>query len=242
MSTECRYCPLNRKDAFVTMTKEELEFMQKFKVGELTVEPGTTILMEGSNAPQLYTTLSGMGIREKMLANGSRQVINFVFPGDFLGLQAGILGEMGHTIEARTHMRLCVFNRTELWNFFKTYPSRAFDITWLAAVEEHFLGETIATIGQRTALQAVSWALVKFFERGKSLGLVSDNTMPLPYTQRDLADALGLSLVHTNKTLSKLRDSQLASWSDHVLQINDLEKLADVAMLDLSEPVKRPFL
>ena len=42
MSTECRYCPLHRKDAFVTLSKEELEFMQKFKVGELTVDPGTT--------------------------------------------------------------------------------------------------------------------------------------------------------------------------------------------------------
>ena len=234
MSTECRYCPLHKKEAFVTMTKEELEFMQKFKVGELTVDPGTTILMEGSNAPQLYTALSGMGIRDKKLANGERQVINFVFPGDFLGLQAGMLGEMGHTIEARTHMRLCVFNRSDFWSFYKNHPSRAYDITWLAAIEEHFLGETLATIGQRTALQAVSWALVKFFERGMTLGLVSDNTMSLPYTQRDLADALGLSLVHTNKTLAKLRDQQLASWSDHVLQINDLDKLADFAVMNRS--------
>jgi CRP-like cAMP-binding protein len=45
--------------------------------------------------------------------------------------------------------------------------------------------------------------------------------MTLPFTQRDLADALGLSLVHTNKTLAKLRDQQLASWSDQVLQVND---------------------
>ena len=242
MSTECRYCPLHKKEAFVTMTKEELEFMQKFKVGELTVDPGTTILMEGSNAPQLYTALSGMGIRDKKLANGERQVINFVFPGDFLGLQAGMLGEMGHTIEARTHMRLCVFNRSDFWSFYKNHPSRAYDITWLAAIEEHFLGETLATIGQRTALQAVSWALVKFFERGMTLGLVSDNTMSLPYTQRDLADALGLSLVHTNKTLAKLRDKQLASWSDHILQINDLDKLAEVAVMNRSKPAARPLM
>jgi hypothetical protein len=66
--------------------------------------------------------------------------------------------------------------------------------------------------------------------------------MPLPYTQRDLADALGLSLVHTNKTLSKLRDSQLASWSDHVLQINDIDKLAKAALLDRSTPAKHPLM
>ena len=242
MGIDCRYCPLHKKDAFVTMTREELEFMQKFKVGELSVDPGTTILMQGSNSPQLYTVLSGMGIRHKSLDNGERQVINFVFPGDFMGLQAGMLGEMGHSVEARTHMRMCVFNRSDFWTFFRSNPSRAFDITWLAAIEEHFLGETLATVGQRTALQAVSWAMLKFFERGMGLGLVTNNTMTLPFTQRDLADALGLSLVHTNKTLAKLRDRQLASWSDQVLQVNDLDKLADVAETERSKPAKRPLM
>ena len=224
------------------MSKEELEFMQRFKAGELTVEPGTPILMEGSNAPQLFTALSGMGIRDKVLPNGERQVINFVFPGDFIGLQAGILGEMGHSVEARTHMRLCVFNRSEFWNFFKSHPSRAFDITWLAAVEEHFLGETLATVGQRSAIQAISWALVKLFERGTALGMVTNNQMELPYTQRDLADALGLSLVHTNKTLARLKEQQLASWADRVLQINDLQALAEIAMIKAGGPRKRPFM
>lgn len=242
MSTQCRYCPLHKKEAFITLSREELEFMQEFKVGELTVDPGTTILMEGSNAPQLYTVLSGMGIRDKKLENGERQVVNFVFPGDFLGLQAGMVGEMGHSVEARTHMRMCAFNRSDFWSFFKNHPSRAFDITWLAAMEEHFLGETLVTIGQRTARQAVSWALVKFFERGKALGFVSENTMSLPFTQRDLADALGLSLVHTNKTLAKLRAQQLASWSDHVLQINDLDKLAEVGLIRPTAITKRPLM
>ncbi|MFD2741519.1 Crp/Fnr family transcriptional regulator [Sulfitobacter aestuarii] len=242
MTMECRYCPLRRKDAFSPLSQDEIAFMQKFKAGELTVEPGTPILMEGSNAPQLFTALSGMGIREKTLANGERQVINFIFPGDFIGLQAGLLGEMGHSVEARTHMRLCVFNRSDFWNLFKTHPSRGFDVTWLAAVEEHFLGETLATIGQRTALQAMAWALVKIFQRGEALDLVTNNQMALPYTQRDMADSLGLSLVHTNKTLSKLKDRQLASWSDKVLQINDLSALAEVAVMNLDKPQPRPLI
>ncbi|MGJ5617793.1 Crp/Fnr family transcriptional regulator [Sulfitobacter sp. MF3-043] len=242
MATKCRYCPLQRKELFVRMSKDDLEFMQKFKAGELTVEPGTPILMEGSNAPQLFTALSGMGIRDKMLENGERQVLNFVFPGDFIGLQAGILGKMGHSVEARTHMRLCVFNRSEFWQFFKSNPARAFDITWLAAIEEHFLGETLASVGQRTAIQAIAWALVKIFQRGDALGMVTNNQMELPYTQRDLADALGLSLVHTNKTLGKLKDRQLASWSDRMLQINDVKSLADIAIMSLEKAPQRPFL
>lgn len=242
MATKCQHCPLHRKNAFKTMSKDELTFMQKFKVGELTVDPGTPILMEGSNAPQMFTALSGMGIRDTGLQNGERQVINFVFPGDFIGLQAAVLGEMGHSVEARTHMRLCVFDRSEFWGFFRSHPSRAFDITWLAAVEEHFLGETLATVGQRSAMQAIAWSLVKIFQRGTSLGLVTDNHMPFPFTQRDLADALGLSLVHTNKTLAKIKDRQLASWSDGVLRVNNLEELAKVALTSTDVPVERPLM
>lgn len=242
MTTECRYCPLQRKDAFQKLSAEEIEFMQRFKAGELTVEPGTTILMEGSNAPQLFTCLSGMGLRDKVLPNGERQVVNFVFPGDFIGLQAGIMGEMGHTVEARTHMRLCVFNRSEFWHFFRSHPSRAFDITWLAAVEEHFLGESLTTVGQRSAIQAIAWALIKIFERGDALGMVNNNHMELPYTQRDLADALGLSLVHTNKTLGKLKERQLASWADGVLQINDIDALSEIGMVKAEGARIRPFM
>ncbi|NUH67012.1 Crp/Fnr family transcriptional regulator [Sulfitobacter sp. S0837] len=242
MPTQCRYCPLQRKEAFLPMTKEELMFMEKFKSGELTVEPGTPILLEGSNAPQLYTALSGMGIRDKTLENGKRQVINFVFPGDFIGLQAGVMGEMGHSVEARTHMRLCVFNRSEFYSFFKSHPERAFDITWLAAIEEHFMGEVLATIGQRTASQAIAWALLKIFERGQSLGMVTHNQMPLPYTQRDLADALGLSLVHTNKKIAALRERQLLSWADGVLQINSVEALAKEALTTPGQRQKRPLM
>ncbi|KZY00005.1 MULTISPECIES: Crp/Fnr family transcriptional regulator [unclassified Sulfitobacter] len=242
MTTQCRYCPLRRKRAFLNLSREEIEFMQRFKTGELTTEPGATILMEGSSTPQLFTVLSGMGIRDKKLMNGQRQVINFVFPGDFLGLQAGLLGEMSHSVEARTHMRLCVFDRSEVWSLFRNHPSRAFDITWLAAVEEHFLGETLATIGQRTALQSVAWAMVKLFLRGRSLGMVTNNHMSLPFTQRDMADALGLSLVHTNKTLSKLKELQLASWADKRLQINDLDELAKVALTTVEEVTPRPLL
>ena len=203
MTTQCRYCPLRRKDAFLPMSKDEVNFMEKFKSGELTVEPGTPILLEGSNSPQ---------------------------------------GEMGHSVEARTHMRLCVFNRSEFWNFFKNHPERAFDITWLAAIEEHFMGEVLATIGQRTAMQAIAWAMVKIFERGQSLGMVTHNQMLLPYSQRDLADALGLSVVHTNKTLGALKERQLLSWSDRVLQINDLAALAKAGMTELEGRQKRPLL
>lgn len=242
MPVSCTKCPLRKCDYFIDMTEEELAFMVKFKAGELSVDAGSTVLMEGSNSPQLFTVLSGMGTRYKTLEDGRRQVINFLFPGDFIGLQAGIMGEMKHAVAASTPMVLCVFNRSDLWNMFKAQPARAYDLTWIAAVEEHFLGETLAVMGQRQATQRVAWALLRIHHRLRAVGLERDGAVPLAFRQQDLADALGLSLVHTNKTLASLREQGLASWSNGVLQIANRGALAAFAG-SAPEPLeKRPLI
>lgn len=240
--TPCKDCPLRKCEFFIAFTPEELSFMQSFKTGELEVTRGTTILMEGSNSPQLYTVLSGLGTRYKTLENGRRQVINFLFPGDFIGLQAGVMGEMQHSVEASTNMILCAFRREDLWNLFRNHPDRAYDLTWIGAVEEHFLGETIASIGQRDGIQRISWALVRIFQRLQAVGLYKSGSVPLPFRQQDMADALGLSLVHTNKTLKALRAMKLVQWSEGKLKIDDLPALAELAMIELEKPMRRPLM
>ena len=234
MATDCKHCPLRRKDLFASM--------QRFKVGELVVDAGTPILMEGSNSPQLFTALHGMGLRYRHLENGERQVISFVFPGDFLGLQAGVMGEMGHSVEATTKMTLCVFDRRELWTYIKADPERGFELAWLAAVEEHFLGETLTTVGQRTAMQAVAWALIRIYLRLEASGSDGGGQFRFPFKQRDLADALGLSLVHTNKTIAQLKSRQLIGWEGDLVQIPDLEALAEVGLTTLNRPKTRPIM
>lgn len=242
MATHCIRCPLRKLDCFEELSKDGLRAIERYKGGELHVEPKTPILSEGSSSAQVYTVLRGMGLRYRTLENGRRQVVSFVFPGDFLGLQAGVMGEMGHSVEASTNMILCVFDRSELWNFFKSDPSLAFDLTWLAANEEHFLGGALATLGQRTARQRVCWAIHRIYLRGKALGLHTEKGMPFPFRQQDLADSLGLSLVHTNKTLASLKEKQIATWSDGVIRIVDIDALEEIAMVD-DEPIyPRPLI
>ena len=242
MTTDCRNCPLRQRPVFEPMTPAELSFMRGFKSGELVVEPRTTILLQGSTSPQLFTALDGWGVRYKLLPDGERQVINFVMPGDLMGLQAGLLGEMQHCVESVTHMTLCVFTRNDLWNLFKTMPQRAYDITWLAAREEHFLGDMLATIGQRTGLERVSWGLLTYFRRATLLQLGKGNSVPMPYRQQDLADAFGLSLVHTNKTLRKLRERGMLEIANELLTIPDRAALEGLANMESPAESQRPLI
>lgn len=243
MSTDCKDCPLRRLDLFRNFSNDELQFMRRFKTGELQVSPGTTVLMEGSNAPQLYTVLRGMGLRSKAVGDGQRQVLNFALPGDFLGLQAAVMAEMNYSVEAVTPMRLCVFRRTDIWDLYKRFPERAFDLTWLGAVEERFMGEAMAALGQRPARERTAWALVTLYRRLQRLGLENGGEgVPFPFRQQDLADALGLSLVHTNKTLSALRAEQLLSLQGGRLRIPDIDRLARACAIDIEATPERPLV
>lgn len=230
MGIDCVNCPLRANPLFQDMSPHELAFMRDFKSGEIVVEAGEPILVEGEGSPRLFTALDGMGLRFKTLGDGRRQVLNFVMPGDFLGLQAAVGKEMGHSVEATTRMRLCVFERSDFFSLFANEPSRAYDVTWIAATEEHFLGEALASVGQRSAIERIAWGLVQIFERARLLGMTEGQTLYFPYRQQDLADTLGLSLVHTNKTLAKLRERRLAAWIDRHLTIYDAEGLRKLAM------------
>ncbi|EAQ26223.1 Crp/Fnr family transcriptional regulator [Roseovarius sp. 217] len=243
MVTKCQNCPLRARDLFVQMTPQEVTFMQSFKTGELEVDGGTTLMMEASNSPQLYTALSGMGLRYKTLLSGERQVINFVMPGDFIGLQAGVMQEMQHSVEATTDMKLCVFDRKRLWELFRDHPDRAYDLTWIAAVEEHLLGESLAILGHMDGLERIARAFVRLFDRGAAIGLTTGHEMPLPYRQQDLADALGLSVVHVNKMLKRLREQRSATWQNGRLILHDRDELCRIAQLEPDrDPMKRPLI
>jgi CRP-like cAMP-binding protein len=232
---------LGRIHGFRKFSPEELEFISGFKTGELTAETGTTILSEGSHSDHLYTALSGWGFRYKILENGRRQILNIVLPGDLVGLQGSVTEKMGHSVEALTDMLLCVFERSRLWELYRGYPGLGFDLTWLAAREERILDEHLLSVGQRTAEQRAAYLLLYIFSRAELRGMTNGRSMTLPLTQQHIADALGLSLVHTNRVLNRLSRRKAITWTNRVLRI-DQKELARTADWEPEPDRLRPYI
>jgi CRP/FNR family transcriptional regulator, anaerobic regulatory protein len=240
--TPCTKCPLRKLEVFRNFTEEELAFIGTFKSGELALDAGNTIFTEGTNSPYLFTVLSGWAFKYKTLEDGRRQVLNFAMPGDLIGLQASIFDAITHSLEALTDVVLCVFPREKLWSLYNKHAGLAFDVTWLGAREESILGEYLMTVGQRRANERVAFVLLHLFRRARQLGLARGNTISLPMTQELLADTIGFSLVHTNKTLKQLRKSGAFKWTGSSFELLDEEKLADLVGPMAGVSGNRPFL
>jgi CRP-like cAMP-binding protein len=240
--TPCENCPLRRRPSLREFTAEELAFVKEFKVDELHVDPGASFLRQGAANQHLYTVLSGWAFRYKMLDDGRRQILNYALPADMVGLQGTLMHEMEHSVEALTAVTLCVFPRSKLYELYGHFPSLAFDITWLAAREEQLIDEHLVSLGRRTALERTAFLLLHLFVRADEAGLTRNGTIQFPFTQQHLADTLGMSLVHTNKTLKRLLVSKAVRWKDRVFEMTDRAALAAIAGEDVSPRKPRPFI
>jgi CRP-like cAMP-binding protein len=227
---------------FRPFTAKELDFVSSFKTGELVAETGATLLSEGSHSSHLYTLLSGWAFRYKLLPDGRRQILNYMLPGDLVGLQGSIMGEMEHSVEALSTLVLCVFQRDRLNELFANHPGLGFDLTWLAAREERMLDDHLLSLGRRTAMERAAYLLAFLHQRAVSVGLVSERSLIIPISQQHVADTLGLSIVHTNKTLRKLADRGLIHWLDRSCEVVDVHGLMALAEWDGLPAGKRPLI
>jgi CRP/FNR family transcriptional regulator, anaerobic regulatory protein len=139
-------------------------------------------------------------------------------------------------------MVLCVFPREGLWELYRGHPSLAFDLTWIASREEQMLDEHLMSVGRRAALERIAFVLLHLFLRAERVNLVSENKVQFPFTQQHLADALGMSLVHTNKTLRRLLASKAARWKNRIFEVIDRDALVALAGYQMNDREPRPFI
>ena len=226
----CEECGLRRNPAFLAVSADEVRTIQTFRSGTRVVEAGGEIVGEDRPSGQLFTLYSGWAFRYKTLSDGRRQILSFLLPGDFIGLQDEFADGHTHGVESVTGTTLCTFERDTLWDLFHARPKLGYHITWLAAREEKLVDDNLVTAGRRNASERVAMLLMHLYRRADRAGMVRDGWAEFPFNQQHIADALGLSLVHTNKTLRRLQRLGLykldGGWL-RILEPHALETLGD---------------
>ena len=227
----CADCRLRQLTCFLPTTPAELAFIQQCRESTPRVRAGRAIIAEHRASPRLFTLYSGWAFRYKTLADGRRQILNFLLPGDFIGLQGEFTDDATHGVEALTPTHLCAFGHDRLWDIFSRQARLGYNVTWLCASEEQLVDENLVTVGRRSAAERIAMLLIHLWRRAERVGLTGDDGgIDFPLTQQHIADALGLSLVHTNKTLRKLERlglHEIRAGRLRLIEPQALERLAD---------------
>ncbi len=242
--TRCSQCPLRTLPLFLGNGKEELNLVQSLKKREQRLAAGETLILEGQTDAPLYTLLSGWAFRFKTLSDGRRQILNFLLAGDFIGVQQKMGDAAAHGVVTLTDSVFCVFQHDALWALHRQSPTMGFNITWLTAHEESLVDDTLLSVGRRSAEERIATLLIQLYKRVAALQADSGASgVPFPLTQQHIADGLGLSLVHTNKTLRKLEQRGLHRLQDGRLYMRDVKALARLADLyGDGRPAQRPLV
>lgn len=197
------------------------------KVAALVREAGdvarkTDIIADGESPECVHLIVEGWAARYKILRDGSRRITAFLIPGDFCDLHATILGAMDHGIVALTDCRVAYIEQAAIDELTRSTPALTRALWRSTLVDEAVLRQWLVNAGRRTAFEAVAHLLCELHLRLKLVGLADGDRLDLPVTQDELADATGMTPVHINRTLQRLRKDGLIELRSGTLYLPDV--------------------
>lgn len=225
-------CFISKLESVVPLSCEDRSALDAVCRISRKLPPRTEIARKGEQPHDVHIILTGWAARFEVLADGGRQITAFLLPGDLCDQHVSILGHMDHTISTLTDATVAYLPNGTLEDVAAVHPTVARALWWSTLVDESILRQWIVSMGRRDAYAAVSHLLCELQARLRIIGLVGDHHVDMPLTQEDIADSLGLTPVHVNRVLKRLRDENLVSLHQRILTIPDVLKLREAAGFD----------
>jgi CRP-like cAMP-binding protein len=197
-----------------------------------TYARGTEIISEGQKVDYIHLVTKGLAARSKVLKDGTRQFMAFLVPGDLCDLEVFVLEAMDHDIVAMCETTCAVVPAAEIRQVLTESSNLTQAFWWSTMTDSAVLREWIVNHGSRDSLSRMAHIFCELLIRYRLIGLAADNAYPFPVTQEELSDATGMTVVHVNRTLGKLRDEGLIEKKSKMLRVLDFKGLARVAQYD----------
>lgn len=227
--------PFARKlGAFVALSGAELATLGALHSRRRSFAAGRDMLHEGQTKSSAYILASGWACAYKLLPSGSRQIVDFQIPGDFLGLRSLLFRTADHNVEPVTAVEASEVLMEDLLEAFNETPRLGTAVLWAASRDEAMVVEHLVGIGRRDAKERTAHFLLELNARLKLVGLTTNSGYACPLSQYMMADALGLSAVHVNRVLRELREAELVTFQHGKVTIHDFEGLVELADFDIA--------
>jgi CRP/FNR family transcriptional regulator len=196
------------------------------QASERKLEPKEHVFCEGDPRTHVYRVEDGVIAIYKTLFDGRRRIIDFAYPGDFIGL--GVLGEHIMSAQATCAAKVRCLSASALESLAETDASLALKLYKSVCQDLQAARSLLVTVGQRSAIERVAAFLLALHRRR---GDESNDVIELAMRRSDIADLLGLTIETVSRTLTKLREMRVieVEQGGTTVRLADLARLTDLA-------------
>ncbi|HEU4652020.1 MAG TPA: Crp/Fnr family transcriptional regulator [Croceibacterium sp.] len=233
MTTSHVFEPMIRKlETWATLEDDDRRALLDLPYTTRETLRGNYVVREGDRPTHSCVLVSGFAYRQKVVGNGGRQILAIHMPGDLVDLQNSLLHFADHSVQALTDTTVARIPVEEIRKLAFGRPAVGMAMWYDTLVDASIHREWMTNIGRRDALQRISHLLCEIGVRLERAGLDSRSKFRLPITQEELADCVGLTPVHVNRTLRVLDREQLVRRPRGGLVVNDWDRLARLGDFD----------
>ena len=223
---------IRKLDGIAALTEAERDALQGLPIQTRDYPAKTDVVAEGEVPTQCCLIVDGAMIRYKVLPSGQRQIVNLHVTGDIPDLQSLHLTVMDHHLATLTPATAGMIPHAALRELNARFPKVAGALWRVTLIDASLLRERIASLGQRSAVDRLAHLLCETFVRLRVMGRTRGTAMFIPLTQVEMADMLGLSAVHMNRTVQDLRARGLVVTDRDRITLPDFDRLAQLAGFD----------
>ncbi|MBV8888993.1 MAG: Crp/Fnr family transcriptional regulator [Alphaproteobacteria bacterium] len=202
-----------------------------------------TLIQVAEPHDHIYRLTSGWMARSRLLSDGRQQIIMVFLPGDLLGLKTMLLDRQPDTIQCITPAKVQALGYKPALDLAGSDPDVSLRFMWQLAEDERRLHNWVIALGRGSAIERIATLMLDFRGRLMQAGLADGDAFLLPITQEQIGEHLGLTIVHVNRTLRRLREEEILTTSRGRAHIHDVQALSAYAapMQDIFERESRSF-
>ena len=214
------------------MAQDDVSALLSLPFTRRTFSKDAYVVREGQETSECSLLLRGIAYRQKLLRDGSRQIISFHMPSEFVDLQNGLLRLADHSVQSLYRTELAMIPRTALMDIADRRPSVRMAMWIDTLIDASIFREWVVNVGRRDARTRIAHLLCELALRLERNAPRQVELLNFPITQEQLADATGLTPVHTNRTLQSLRREGLIQLNSGLLRVLDWEGMREIGDFD----------
>lgn len=223
---------IRKLESIGTLSEEERQAIQSLPMRIHILGARQDIVRDGEQPTQCCLILDGWVCRYKLLSQGKRQILSFHIAGDMPDLQGLHAHTMDYGLSTVKHATVAFIARESLRELTARFPSVATLLWRDTLLDAAVVRAWMTGMGRRTAFERIGHLFCELYLKLRAVGLAGDYRCPLPVTQMDLADALGLTPVHINRVLREMRSRALITLRHQTLVIEAWEDLLQASEFD----------